>query len=97
VENLVACVDEISISVQHADRGSVNALLNEAEKASRAFQCEVILVFCPPQYALRRFGWEDLGFQIGEVGQFENQAWVDAAQKAVFNNTVVFFKRLKQG
>jgi len=96
VDNLVGRVDDVCIAPHVIQEDALRLLLDEAEKASQAFQCEVIFLFLSPRYALRQLGWEAMGYEIADIELLNVQAWEEAVHEAVSKDTVMLIKRLGQ-
>lgn len=95
VENLVARVDDITLSPDISFNDGLPFLMYEVEEASRALQCEIALIFVEPALAQQEDFWMDLGYQRREIQTLEAGAWQDAAIDSFKEGKVMLFKQLR--
>ncbi len=95
VENLVARTTDLCLSTDISSQQALPVLLREVEQASRALQCEVSLLFIPPELAQQRSLWKALGYEQRTPMTLGVQAWQEAAQESMPGNSVLFFKLLR--
>jgi dephospho-CoA kinase len=96
VENLVARTDEVYIEPSVSFNEAVRALTEEVERASRELQCEISLMFVPPQLASRQDVWQNLGYQERSVQSLKVRAWEEAASESMPPGSKLFFKLLRK-
>jgi dephospho-CoA kinase len=96
VENLVARTSDAIIlpGVPLAD--SMRLLLEEVESASRDLQCEVSLLFLPPNLARKEEVWRSLGYEPRTIPSLGVRAWQEAASESMPVGTVLLFKQLRK-
>ena len=95
VENLVARVDDITLSPDISFNDGLPYLMYEVEEASRALQCEIALIFVEPALAQQEDFWIDLGYQRREIETLEAGAWQEAAIDSFKEGNVMLFKQLR--
>jgi len=96
VENLVARTDEVYIEPSVSFNEAVRALIEEVERASRELQCEISLMFVPPQLASRQDVWQNLGYQERSIQSLKVRAWEEAASESMPLGSKLFFKQLRK-
>ncbi len=96
VENLVARSDEVYIDPNAPFLEAVQALTNEVERASRELQCEISLLFLPPELAREKDVWNSLGYQERTIQSLKVRAWEEAAIESMPPGSVMFFKQLRK-
>ncbi len=96
VENLVARTTDIYIDAAVPWPQALRTLLGEVENASRDLQCEVSLVFVPPQLASEEATWKELGYERRPPRALGVRAWQEAALESMPPNTIMLFKQLRQ-
>ena len=96
VENLVARTDEVYIEPTVSFNEAVRALIEEVERASRELQCEISLMFVPPQLANRQDVWQTLGYQERSIQSLKIRAWEEAALESMPPGSKLFFKQLRK-
>lgn len=96
VENLVARTDEVYIEPTISFNEAVRALTEEVERASRELQCEISLMFVPPQLANRQDVWNTLGYQERSIQSLKVRAWEEAASESMPPGSKMFFKQLRK-
>jgi dephospho-CoA kinase len=96
VENLVARTNEIYIEPTVPFDESMRALTSEMERASRELQCEVSLLFVPPDMANRQAVWNSLGYQERTIQNLKVRAWEEAATESMLPGSKMFFKQLRK-
>jgi len=96
VENLVARTDEVYIDPTIPFSVALRALTEEVERASRELQCEVALMFLPPDLAHWREIWNNLGYQERTIQSLKVRAWEEAAEESMPAGSTMFFKQLRR-
>lgn len=96
VENLVARTDEVYIDPSIPFNQAMKALTEEVEHASRELQCEIALVFLPPEFAHRNEVWRSLGYEERNIQSLQVRAWEEAAEESMPPGSVMFFKQLRK-
>jgi dephospho-CoA kinase len=74
----------------------MRALTSEMERASRELQCEVSLLFVPPDMANRQAVWNSLGYQERTIQSLKVRAWEEAATESMLPGSKMFFKQLRK-
>lgn len=95
VENLVARTTDLYLDPEIPSQQALPVLLREVEQASKALQCEVSLLFIPPELAQQRSLWKALGYEQRTPQTLGIQAWQEAAQESMPGGSVLFFKQLR--
>jgi dephospho-CoA kinase len=88
VENLVERTDEVYIEPTQSLSKAMQALLTEVERTSHDLQCEIALLFLPPELSKQEEVWKSLGY--------EPRAWQEAAQETMGEGESLFFKQLRK-
>lgn len=96
VENLVARTDEVYIDPTIPYNEALRALTEEVERASRELQCEIALMFLPPDLAHWREIWNNLGYQERTIQSLKVRAWEEAAEETMPAGSTMFFKQLRR-
>lgn len=96
VENLVARTTDIYLDTSVVLPQALRALIHEVENASRELQCEVSLIFLPPQLASEESLWKELGYERRSPRALGVRAWQEAALESMPPNTILLFKQLRQ-
>jgi len=96
VENLVARTDEVYIDPSVPFSEAARALTHEVERASRELQCEISLLFLPPDLAREKSVWNELGYQERTIQSLKVRAWEEAAIESMPPGTVMLFKQLRK-
>ncbi len=96
VENLVASTDDVYLDSSFSVVEAMSPLMNEVERASRELQCEISLIFLPPELIGQDVDFSPLGYQIRTVNSLGVRAWEEAAQEAMPTSTIMLFKQLRQ-
>lgn len=96
VENLVARTDDVYIETGVPFVEAMSALLTEVERASRELQCEISLLFLPPDLARQDHAFQKLGYQTRTIQSLGIRAWQEAAVESMPAGSVLFFKQLRQ-
>ncbi|MBX3062131.1 MAG: dephospho-CoA kinase [Anaerolineae bacterium] len=95
VDNLIARMDELLIEPEMPQAPLAKSLLEEVEKASKALQSEIGLMFVPNNAPSTLtdvfFG---MGYQKMDVETIKNPAWREAAEESQPPDTQVFAKKL---
>jgi len=96
VENLVERTDDVFIEPSQPLPDAMQALLKEIENTSRDLQCEVALLFIPPDLSSQMEVWNALGYEVRTVESLGVRAWQEAAQETIGNGEVMYFKQLRK-
>lgn len=96
VENLVERTDDVYIDPDQPLSNAMQALLNEIEATSRDLQCEIALLFLPPELTTQEDIWNSLGYEMCTVESLGVRAWQEAAQETVGKGETMFFKQLRK-
>ena len=96
VENLVERTDEVYIEPGQSLSKAMQALLNEVETTSRDLQCEIALLFLPPELSKQEEVWKSLGYEPRTIESLGVRAWQEAAQETMGNGEHLFFKQLRK-
>src|SRR4030065_161951 len=96
VENLVERTDEVYIEPSQSLLKAMQALLNEVEATSRDLQCEIALLFLPPELSKPVEIWKSLGYEPRTIESLGVRAWQEAAQETMGNGEALFFKQLRK-
>ena len=95
VENLVARATDLYIDPSLPIGQTLTTLITEVEKASRDLQCEVSLLFLPPNLARHEAVWKNLGYEQRMPDKLGVQAWQEAAIESMTKGSSLFFKQLR--
>ncbi|MDX1437626.1 MAG: dephospho-CoA kinase [Anaerolineales bacterium] len=96
VENLVARTTDVLLKDDVPLDSSMETLMGEVERAAKDLQCEASLLFLPEKMAADEKIWADLGYQASSVDDLGVRAWQEAARESMPEQTVLFFKRLRE-
>ncbi len=96
VENLVERTDDVFIDPKQPLPEAMQALLKEIETTSRDLQCEVALLFLPPELSNQVEVWNSLGYEIRAVDTLGVRAWQEAAQDTIGTGESMYFKQLRK-
>jgi dephospho-CoA kinase len=96
VENLVERTDDVYIDPSQPLSKAMQALLTEIETTSRDLQCEVALLFLPPDLTSQEEVWSSLGYEMCTIESLGVRAWQDAAQETMGKGEAMFFKQLRK-
>ena len=96
VENLVERTDEVYIESGQSISNAMQALLNEIETTSRDLQCEIALLFLPPELSKQEDVWKSLGYEPRTIESLGVRAWQEAAQETIGKGESMFFKQLRK-
>ena len=96
VENLVERTDEVYIEPGQSLSIAMQVLLNEIETTSRDLQCEVALLFLPPELSRQEEVWKSLGYEPRTIESLGVRAWQEAAQETIEKGESMFFKQLRK-
>lgn len=94
VENLVARTTDIFIQSGTALEQTIEALINEMERASHDLQSEASLIF-PPADLAESGVFKKLGYEKRTPQTLGVQAWQDAALESSSNGAALYFKQLR--
>lgn len=95
VENLIARVDDVRLSRDLSMDENIPFLIGEVEEASKELQCEIVLLFVPPQLAAHRDMWLALGYEERLPKELNVPAWQEAALESAPPDAIMLFKRLR--
>jgi len=96
VENLVSRTTDILLDPALPPAQYIPIMIREMERASGYLQCEVSLVFAPESLSKHDALWNSLGYEPRSVASLGALAWQEAAEESKLQNTVLFFKQLRQ-
>jgi dephospho-CoA kinase len=96
VENLVERTDDVFIEPSQPLPDAMHALLDEIENTSRDLQCEVALLFVPPELSDKVEVWNSLGYEVRTVDSLGVRAWQEAAEETIGDGEVMYFKQLRK-
>jgi dephospho-CoA kinase len=96
VENLVERTDDVYIDPHQPLSNAMQALLTEIESTSRDLQCEIALLFLPPELTTQEDIWTSLGYEMCTVDSLGVRAWQEAAQETLGKGETMFFKQLRK-
>ena len=96
VENLVERTDDVFIEPSQPLPDAMQALLKEIEATSRDLQCEVALLFLPPELSTQVEVWGSLGYEIRTIDSLSVRAWQEAAQETIGEGESMYFKQLRK-
>jgi dephospho-CoA kinase len=96
VENLVSRTTDILLDPALPPAQYIPIMIREMERASGYLQCEVSLVFVPESLSKHDALWNSLGYEPRSVASLGALAWQEAAEESKLQNTVLFFKQLRQ-
>lgn len=96
VENLIARVDDIYWDPEIPFSEIIQPLIEEMEVASRNLQCEIALLFIPPDLATQNQVWVSLGYKEGSIESLSTRAWQEAAKESMPDGCILFYKPLRK-
>ena len=96
VENLVARTGDFYLEPDIPLAESMRVLTEEVERASRELQCEIALIFLPPNLARKDDIWRTLGYQERSIKSLRVRAWQEAAAESMSSGSEMFFKQLRK-
>ncbi len=96
VENLVERTDDVFIEPRQPLPDAMQALLKEIETTSRDLQCEVALLFLPPELSSQVEVWNTLGYEVRTIDSLGVRAWQEAAQESLDEGETMYFKQLRK-
>lgn len=96
VENLVERTDDVYIDPGQPLPKAMEVLLKEIETTSRDLQCEVALLFLPPELSGQEEVWKGLGYEPRTIESLGVRAWQEAAQETIGTGEAMFFKQLRK-
>jgi len=96
VENLVERTDDVFIEPGQSLSNAMQALLGEIETTSRDLQCEIALLFLPPELSNQVDVWSSLGYEKCTSASLGVRAWQEAAQETMGEGESIFFKQLRK-
>jgi len=96
VENLVERTDDVYIDPGQLLSAAMQALLTEIETTSRDLQCEIALLFLPPELTSQEDVWTSLGYEMCTIESLGVRAWQEAAQDTMGKGEAMFFKQLRK-
>jgi dephospho-CoA kinase len=96
VENLVARTDDVYLEPQISLVNAMKVVMEEVEKVSKDLQCEISLLFLPPNLARHEDVWRMLGYEPRTVQSLGVRAWQEAAQESLPSGAAMLFKQLRK-
>jgi dephospho-CoA kinase len=96
VENLVERTDDVYIDPGVPLASAMQSLLDEIESTSRDLQCEIALLFLPPDLTAQEEVWTSLGYEMCTIESLGVRAWQEAAQESMGKGEAMFFKQLRK-
>jgi dephospho-CoA kinase len=96
VENLVERTDDVYIDPVQPLANAMQAVLTEIEATSRDLQCEIALLFLPPELTTQEEIWTSLGYEMCTIESLGVRAWQEAAQETLGKGETMFFKQLRK-
>lgn len=96
VENLVAQSDDVFIDPSLPAADALSALMNEVERVSKELQCEISLLFLPPDAIAYETALLSLGYQRKALGNLGVRVWEEVAQESMPAGSLMLFKQLRQ-
>ena len=96
VENLVERTDDVYVDPSQPLSKAMQALLDEIETTSRDLQCEIALLFLPPELTTHDEVWTSLGYEMCTIESLGVRAWQEAAQETMGKGEAMFFKQLRK-
>jgi len=96
VENLVERTDDVYIDPSVPLPNAMQLLLSEIESTSRDLQCEIALLFLPPELTAQEDVWTTLGYEMCTIESLGVRAWQEAAQESMGKGEAMFFKQLRK-
>ncbi len=96
VENLVERTDDVFIDPGQPLPDAMQALLTEIEATSRDLQCEIALLFLPPELTSQAEVWNSLGYEVRTIDSLGVRAWQEAAQDTIGAGESMYFKQLRK-
>ncbi len=96
VENLVARTSDFVLEPDIPLAEAVRVLMDEVERSSRELQCEISLIFLPPELAGKEGIWSNLGYHDRSIKSLRVRAWQEAASESMVAGSVMLFKQLRK-
>jgi dephospho-CoA kinase len=96
VENLVERTDDVFVEPSQSLPDAMQALLSEIETTSRDLQCEIALLFLPPELSVQAEVWTTLGYEMRSIESLSVRAWQEAAQESIGKGESMYFKQLRK-
>jgi dephospho-CoA kinase len=96
VENLVERTDDVYVEPSQPLAKAMEALLTEIETTSRDLQCEIALLFLPPELSGQEDIWASLGYEMCTVDSLGVRAWQEAAEETLGKGETMFYKQLRK-
>jgi dephospho-CoA kinase len=96
VENLVERTDDVYIDPAQPLSKAMQVLLNEVETTSRDLQCEIALLFLPPELSKQEEVWKTLGYEPRTIESLGVRAWQEAAQETMGTGEAMYYKQLRK-
>jgi dephospho-CoA kinase len=96
VENLVARTTDISLDSALPPAQYLPIMIREMERASCDLQCEASLVYVPMNLSHHDVLWSNLGYEKKTPASLGVLAWQEAAEESMPEDSVLFFKQLRQ-
>jgi dephospho-CoA kinase len=96
VENLVACTGDVFLEKGLAFENALRGLMSEIERSSKELQCEISLLFLPPDLARQERILRAIGYQPRTIQSLGVRAWQEAAMESIPPGATVLFKQLRK-
>jgi dephospho-CoA kinase len=96
VENLVARTDDVYLDPSIPLATGLSALTKEIERISRELQCEISLLYLPPNIVRQEAAIRNLGYHLRTPESLGVRAWQEAAIESMPGGMVMLFKQLRQ-
>ena len=96
VENLVARTGDFYFEPDLVLAKALRLIMEEVERSSRELQCEISLMFLPPELTSQEAIWKSLGYQPRTPQSLGVSAWQEAAQESMPPGSTLFFKQLRK-
>jgi dephospho-CoA kinase len=96
VENLVARTSDFVLEPDIPLAEAMRVLMDEVERSSRELQCEISLIFLPPELAGEEGIWRNLGYHDRSIKSLRVRAWQEAASESMVAGSVMLFKQLRK-
>ncbi len=96
VENLIARTTEILLDPALPPAQYLPIMIREMESASNKLQCEASLIFVEENLAHHDALWSGLGYEKASPSDLSVMAWQEAAEGSMPDNTILYFKQLRE-
>jgi dephospho-CoA kinase len=96
VENLIARTTEILLDPALPPAQYLPIMIREMESASANLQCEASLIFIEENLTHHDALWSGLGYEKKSPSDLSVIAWQEAAEESMPDQTVMYFKKLRE-